>query len=329
MELILKVNETIRTNYPWSKLIFVCVLAVLCAELHVNVLMSDKMYNHIAYEGNVADTDNKGAVAAEVAETVLTDIRQYSYNLGIKGSVKLENMALEDNTDEGVKSVEMSAVESAPAEASAEKTMPAEVITKEPAANETITEIVPEVVPAVPSPQLTVILEGNGGVLKVSEVTCDADEFDLASIEEPKRLGKVFDGWYLDPECVNPFTGVADGTEELKLYAGWKDIPGFLTNDKGHIVGYTDSSIVVVDGLMIFTNCESCVGVENGAFDGLEFEILEVYIPANISYIEEGLLESLPYLMYIEAAPGNSTYYSKGGVLYYHSGEIAAMPGGW
>lgn len=42
----------------------------------------------------------------------------------------------------------------------------------------------------------------------------------------------------------------------------------------------------------------------------------EIYIPANITWIEPGALEKLENLMYIEVAPDNPAYQSIDGVLY-------------
>ena len=44
----------------------------------------------------------------------------------------------------------------------------------------------------------------------------------------PFRLGKVFDGWYLDAGCTIPFSGVEEGAEQMELYAGWKELKGVV-----------------------------------------------------------------------------------------------------
>lgn len=102
--------------------------------------------------------------------------------------------------------------------------------------------------------------------------------------------------------------------------------PGFLINEKGHIAGYTDVSKILKDYLIIFPRNAACTGIEKDALKGLEADIYEIYIPANISYIAEGALDELVNLYYIEAAPGNPRFYSENGILYYRNGEVAVCP---
>ena len=102
--------------------------------------------------------------------------------------------------------------------------------------------------------------------------------------------------------------------------------PGFLTNEKGHIAGYTDASKFLKDHLVVLPRDAACTGIEKGALKGLETDIHEIYIPANITYIAEGALDELAKLYYIEAAPDNSRFYSENGVLYYRNGKVAVYP---
>ena len=102
--------------------------------------------------------------------------------------------------------------------------------------------------------------------------------------------------------------------------------PGFLTNEKGHIAGYTDASKFLKDHLVVLPRDAACTGIEKGALKGLETDIHEIYIPANISYIAEGALDELVKLYYIEAAPDNPRFYSENGVLYYRNGKVAVYP---
>lgn len=102
--------------------------------------------------------------------------------------------------------------------------------------------------------------------------------------------------------------------------------PGFLTDEKGRIAGYTDASKFLKDHLVVFPRNAACTGIEKDALKGLEADIYEIYIPANISYIAEGALDELVNLYFIEAAPGNPRYYSENGILYYRNGEVAVCP---
>ncbi|MGN1266673.1 MAG: hypothetical protein ACI4UH_01930, partial [Dorea sp.] len=129
--------------------------------------------------------------------------------------------------------------------------------------------------------------------------------------------------------CTIPFTGVTDGCEVLELYANWANIPGLITSDEGYITGYTDPSAIVKKGMAVFSKEKSYTGITSGVFKGLETEVFEVYISENITYIEPGVFDALPYLMYIEVNADNPVYYSDGGMLYHNSGELLAIPAGW
>ena len=173
--------------------------------------------------------------------------------------------------------------------------------------------------------QLTVHLHGNGGAPSVSTITVSADAVSPEGWSIPTRLGKVFDGWYLDEGCTVPFTGVEDESSILEVYAGWREFEGFVSNDMGHIISCTAAGIIT-DGILSLPSDAACTGIETGALSAVAGQITEIYIPANISHIGAGAFEELPNLMYIEAAAGNPNYYSVGGVLYTSSGEIAACP---
>ncbi len=180
----------------------------------------------------------------------------------------------------------------------------------------------------MPSVMLTVSAYGNGGVPEAAEVLVNPTAFTLETLETPTRLGKLFDGWYVDAECSIPFSGIEEGCRSLNLYAGWKEFPGFMSNDLGHIVGCTGSIEAVFDGFLCIPGYENCVGIEKGAFDGMEEDVFELYIPANITYIEEGAFDNLTNLMFIEASGDNPVFYSEKGILYYNDGTVAAYPEG-
>lgn len=173
-----------------------------------------------------------------------------------------------------------------------------------------------------------VTFHGNGGTLSVTEMTLEEYYLDLSALENPRRLGKEFDGWYTDPSCTTAFTGIEEGQTRVDLYAGWKEITAYICDDRGYITGYSDAAAVADEGVLVLPNSPDCLGVEAGAFAGLENEIFDVFIPPNITYIAPGVLESFPYLMYIEVMAGNPAYYSDGGVLYKADGTLYVFPAG-
>lgn len=122
-------------------------------------------------------------------------------------------------------------------------------------------------------------------------------------------------------EDKNEYSGIKEPPATV-----WERFPGFLADDKGRITGFTDPSKFMKDNLVVLPVQRACTGIEKGAFKGIEPEIFEIYIPANITYIAPGAFDVLPNLYYIEAAGENSVFYSKDGVLYYKNGKVAAYP---
>ena len=172
---------------------------------------------------------------------------------------------------------------------------------------------------------LTIHLHGNGGTPDMTIFTEPLDALLPEAWSIPFRLGKVFNGWYLDAGCTIPFSEVKEGVEQLELYAGWKELAGFVSDDAGHIT-YCATEEVIQDGILALPSDMACTGIESGALAAVADQVTEIYIPANITYIGEGAFENLPNLMYIEAAAGNPNYYSEGGILYTATGEIVACP---
>ncbi len=187
-------------------------------------------------------------------------------------------------------------------------------------------ETVPGEAQATPVPAvLTIHLHGNGGTPDMTTFTEPLDALLPEAWSIPFRLGKVFNGWYLDAGCTIPFSEVKEGVEQLELYAGWKELAGFVSDDAGHITSCATEE-VIQDGILALPSDMACTGIESGALAAVADQVAEIYIPANITYIGEGAFEKLPNLMYIEAAAGNPNYYSEGGILYTATGEIVACP---
>lgn len=144
-----------------------------------------------------------------------------------------------------------------------------------------------------------------------------------------KKSGKTA-GTVADIPAAGGFAGnkgiLSDG-KAVTPAVGLERFPGFLSDAKGHITGYTDASKFMKDHLVVFPVNKACTGIEKGALKGLEGEIFEIYIPANITYIAPGAFDDLTNLYYIEAAGENSAFYSDNGILYYRNGKVAACPG--
>lgn len=89
---------------------------------------------------------------------------------------------------------------------------------------------------------------------------------------------------------------------------------GFLCDATGMIIGC--DSVSVVDGVLRLPSDGTCSGVSTGALASLGSEVFEIYIPANITLIEQGAFEGLTELFYIEVHPDNPVYGSSCGTLY-------------
>lgn len=79
--------------------------------------------------------------------------------------------------------------------------------------------------------------------------------------------------------------------------------------------------------MIIFPADERCSGIGEHALDGIP-DAVEVYIPANITFVAPGVLEKIGGLMYIEVAPDNPVYESRDGMLYNKGGELISRPNG-
>lgn len=193
--------------------------------------------------------------------------------------------------------------------AASEDTIPAESPVSEPAS----------------IPEYKVSFFGNGGIPENNTVTYEDTSLIAADMPAPHRLGKVFDGWYLDPECTIPFDETTINGNAMSLYAGWRDLDYFRCDDRGVITACT-SSDAVKDGLVLLPSDECCTGIGANTFSGLEDLITDVYIPSNITEIDASAFQNLNHLMYIEVEAGNPSFYSQGGILYQTGGEPVAYP---
>lgn len=106
-----------------------------------------------------------------------------------------------------------------------------------------------------------------------------------------------------------------------------QNVRGFLVNEAGCITGYQDL-LVAKSGILALPEDTFCTSVGSHAFAGLENDCMEIYIPANITWIEPDAFAELSNVFYIEVAPDNPVYYSDFGVLYSMDGELVCYPGG-
>lgn len=118
-------------------------------------------------------------------------------------------------------------------------------------------------------------------------------------------------------------------TNEAHL-TGLVTIGNFAVNKDGIIEKCIDSYAASVDDTVILPTDERCTGIGAAAFDEIikVSEVMEVYIPANITYIETEAFEKLNSLIYIEVAEENPEYESIEGILYDRAGNVLVYPAG-
>lgn len=104
--------------------------------------------------------------------------------------------------------------------------------------------------------------------------------------------------------------------------------PGFLMDEPGKITGIRDKDLAVVDGCLILPP-EGCTGIAAGAFLGTGDGIIEVYLPANMTDLEEGAFLGLNEAEWIDTAEENPVYSCEDGVLFSKDGScLFAFPAG-
>lgn len=170
-----------------------------------------------------------------------------------------------------------------------------------PAAEPIISEI-PERVPVIPDESVPEISAGDmeNGIADIQEGAETIEPDEPAAVIPPETI---------PPETVS---GVIDG---------------FLVNESGVIYGVADPALAVSDGYMELP-AEGCTGIAAGTFaDGLP-SVREIFIPANITYIEEGAFTGLTNAEWYEMETAGE-FYTEEGVLFSDSGTcILAFPAG-
>lgn len=111
-----------------------------------------------------------------------------------------------------------------------------------------------------------------------------------------------------------------DNVDSSTLYMG------FILSESGIITGCVKAECNLQDGLLVLPSDSKCTGVAEEAFDGIEEDVRELFIPKNITYIAPGALNRLSNLVYIQVMDGNPAYYSEKGCLYNADGNYIAGP---
>ena len=105
------------------------------------------------------------------------------------------------------------------------------------------------------------------------------------------------------------------------------EISGMKIDSEGYV---TEILSGAPDGVLAFPTDIRCKGIRSYVFErsdsSLKNETEEVYIPANIVHMDDGLFDCLENVDFIQVANGNPAYYSEFGILYHADGRLACMP---
>lgn len=99
------------------------------------------------------------------------------------------------------------------------------------------------------------------------------------------------------------------------------EISGMKIDSEGYV---TEILSGAPDGVLALPTDIRCKGIRSDS--SLKNETEEVYIPANIVHMDDGLFDCLENVDFIQVANGNPAYYSEFGILYHADGRLACMP---
>lgn len=311
-------------NITWKKMAEICILAVLLWSIYDKAAMQIKIVPEMKREAVCVNGMHTYTDSA-------SEVRYFNQKIAeVLERRKLAGMGEHHMEDTGTHVQGAETI--APAPVSDVKRI-GEIHTSSGTKNtedivEDAGQINADVEEAPPVPVWNVTFYGNGGTPEVKNLSFEGESFSLESCSVPKRLGKMFDGWYTDAACTVPYAEGSVSETEIILYAGWRELDGVICNDSGYIIDFPNLEILVTDGLLMLPRQEMCRGIMSSSLEGIGENVFEIFIPKNIEYIEPGTFESLFNLMYIEVEDGNPVYYSEGGVLYHRDGMVIAMPQG-
>ena len=91
---------------------------------------------------------------------------------------------------------------------------------------------------------------------------------------------------------------------------------GFIIDGTGTITGVADYEKAVKEGRLTLPSSDQCSKIAATTFTDAPDGILEIVIPANIIFIEEGTFADLKDVEWYETEPDNPVYVSRDGVLF-------------
>ena len=208
------------------------------------------------------------------------------------------------------------------------------------AADDAAVPIIPDepAVPIVPDgPAVPVVPDGPAVPIVPDEpaVPIVPDEPAVPVVPDEPAVPIVPDEPSAPPANIADETPAAGAEEDALPDSSNPDVPGavmttvngFYVNEAGMICGIADPETAVSDGYAEIP-AEGCTGIAAGAFDGSPAGIREIYIPENITVIEEGALSGLTDMEWIEME-SSGEYITIDGVLFSDNGAcLLTFPAG-
>lgn len=208
-----------------------------------------------------------------------------------------------------------------------------------PAETEDSTVYMPEAPAAAVSGEADSVVPGNPAPILSDESAAEVPEAPAATVPEEPEVSVPEGTAPVIPEVPEasvpeePAISVPDDPAEQvpPENTGNGSVPGvidgFLVNESGIIYGISDPDLVVNDGYMEFPT-EKCTGIAAGTFSSGLPTVREIFIPANITYIEEGAFSGLANMEWFEME-SSGAYYTEEGVLFAEHGTcLLAFPAG-
>lgn len=168
-----------------------------------------------------------------------------------------------------------------------------------------------EIIPEYPMPSYEVVQEET---VAVPEVTPNVV---FPEIEEPVVVPPIVE----KPLAETPLVEEEQGEAIVDEVNPPSAFSGFVIDENGMICGIDTEILSISEGYLELPS-EGCVGIRRGALAAIGAGIREVYIPSNISTIEEGAFSGLTCLEWIEAETGNTGCMSVDGVLFDGNGTM-------
>lgn len=201
-------------------------------------------------------------------------------------------------------------------------------VTKTPSDRSRISDIIPsDTIANVPTDIPTVTPDDRGTDVP-ADIPAEIEDLANVPVDIPTGVDDPADIPADIPATVDDSTDTSTDTEEPAEDPAVETqvIRGFMVNDSGCITGYQDP-MVAKSGILALPEDAFCTSVGSNAFAGLEDICTEIYIPANITWIEPDAFAGLSNVFYIEVVSDNPAYYSDCGILYSVDGEVVCYPG--